>query len=225
LKPAFGGNVVAEIISKTHPQMATVRPGMLTSSAGTVRREPRVIRIQFDHGSPLTRHLASHVEIDPSITPLEEADVVIGIGMGVGGQDEVNVVLDLARRSGASVCGSRRVVDQGWLPRQVQVGLTGKGIKCSIYLAMGIRGSPNHTIGLRGVNTIIAVNIDPDAPIFQCADIGFVGDCRPIISAIVDEFSRKDDCNTTLGAVNDSCISNVLSKAKRKGAMAQKGPQ
>ena len=191
LKPAFGGNLVASIYSKTYPQMATVRPGMLRLGSPVAGRRAEVITLRPRVGTPLSTVIRSHSLIDRTIASLERADTVIGLGMGVGGPDGVEKAKALARLLGASLCATRRVCDKGWLPRQLQVGLTGKGVNARLYIAAGVRGAPNHTVGLKGAGTIVAINTDPEAPIFDWADIGIVGDCATLLPALTEAFRRR----------------------------------
>ena len=191
LKPAFGGNLVASIYSKTYPQMATVRPGMLRLGSPVAGRKAEVITLRPRVGTPLCTVIRSHSLIDHTIAPLERADTVIGLGMGIGGPDGVEKAKALARLLGASLCATRRVCDKGWLPRQLQVGLTGKGVNARLYIAAGVRGAPNHTVGLKGAGTIVAINTDPEAPIFDWADIGVVGDCATLLPALAEAFRRR----------------------------------
>ncbi|MEE8139985.1 MAG: electron transfer flavoprotein subunit alpha/FixB family protein, partial [Alphaproteobacteria bacterium] len=190
LKPAFGGNLVASIYSKTTPQMATVRPGMLRLGSPVAGRKAEVITLRPRVGTPLCTVIRSHSLIDRTIAPLDRAHTVIGLGMGIGGPDGVEKAKALARLLGASLCATRRVCDKGWLPRQLQVGLTGKGVNARLYIAAGVRGAPNHTVGLKGVGTIVAINTDPEAPIFDWADIGIVGDCATLVPALAGAFRR-----------------------------------
>ena len=191
LKPAFGGNLVASVYSKTTPQMATVRPGMLHLGSPVAGRKAEVITLRPRVGTPLCTVIRSHSLIDRTIAPLERADTVIGIGMGVGGPEGVEKAKALARLLGASLCATRRVCDKGWLPRQLQVGLTGKGVNARLYIAAGVRGAPNHTVGLKGAGTIVAINTDAEAPIFDWADIGVVGDCATLLPALTEAFRRR----------------------------------
>ncbi|MCZ6608272.1 MAG: FAD-binding protein [Alphaproteobacteria bacterium] len=191
LKPAFGGNLVASIYSRTYPQMATVRPGMLRLGSPVAGRKADVITLRPRVGTPLCTVIRSHSLIDHTIAPLERADTVIGLGMGIGGPDGVEKAKALARLLGASLCATRRVCDKGWLPRQLQVGLTGKGVNARLYIAAGVRGAPNHTVGLKGVGTIVAINTDAEAPIFDWADIGVVGDCATLLPALAEAFRRR----------------------------------
>jgi electron transfer flavoprotein alpha subunit len=185
LKPAFGGNIVAPILSKTFPQMATVRPGMLQAMQPDWSRQPTVQGLELpDVGSIRTKTVHATQEVDASATSLEDADIVVGVGTGLGRRENLKLVRELADVLGAAIAATRRVTDANWLPRQHQVGLTGKAIAPKLYLALGIRGVMNHTIGIQRAQTIVAINNDPEAPIFQVANYGIVGDCLHIIPAL-----------------------------------------
>jgi electron transfer flavoprotein alpha subunit len=190
LKPAFGGNIVAPILSKTYPQMATVRQGVLELAEPVYSRVAEIETVRPGLGQPLTRLLNWRSELDPTITPLEGAEVVVGVGMGVEQAENIERVKELARVLKAALCATRRVTDEGWMPRQLQVGLTGKTIEPRLYFAIGISGAPNHTVGLKRAGTVVAVNNDPDAPIFQRADIGLVGDWAALTAALTDAFRK-----------------------------------
>jgi len=191
LKPAFGGNIVAPILSKTHPQMATVRQGVLQLAQPNPRREAEIETVGVELGKPLTRLVRATSILDDSIAPLDGAEVVVGLGMGVGGPEGVERAKELALALGAAMCATRRVTDQGWVPRQLQVGLTGKTIEPRLYFSLGIRGVPNHTVGIKRAETVVAINTDPDAPIFERANYGLVGDFAPITRALAEAFRRR----------------------------------
>jgi electron transfer flavoprotein alpha subunit len=192
LKPAFGGNIIAPILSKTYPQMATVRQGVLELAEPNPGRivELETVRVALDQ--PLTRLVREHSSIDRTIAPLDGAEVIVGVGMGVGGPDGVEKCKDFARVLGAGMCASRRVTDKAWMPRQLQVGLTGKAIAPRLYFAIGLRGAPNHTVSIKRCETIVAVNNDPDAAIFECAHIGLVSDWAPMTAALTEAFRRRE---------------------------------
>ena len=190
LKPAFGGNIVAPILSKTLPQMATVRSGVLELAAPDRAREAAVETLRPRISPALSRTTATHSLLDNSIAPLEGAHIVVGVGMGVGGPQGVAAAKDLARQLGAGMCATRRVTDQGWMPRQLQVGLTGKAIDARLYIALGVRGAPNHTVGIKRAEVVVAVNVDPDAPIFEHATFALVGDFSTILPALSAEFKN-----------------------------------
>ena len=191
LKPAFGGNIVAPIYSKTFPQMATVRPGVLELAAPSQAREAEIRIARPEVSAPKSRLIKAHSILDITIAPLEGAEVVVGIGMGIGGPDGVAKAAAFARVLGAAMCATRRVTDQGWVPRQLQVGLTGKSIDPRLYIAIGARGAPNHTCGLKRADTVVAINNDADAPIFERANIGLVADWQSVLPALQDAFRRR----------------------------------
>lgn len=191
LKPAFGGNIVAPILSKTYPQMATVRQGVIELAAPNPARVAELETVRVEAGAPMTRLISSSSNLDPTIAPLDGAEVVVGLGMGVGGPAGVEVVKEFARTIGAALCATRRVTDKGWVARQLQVGLTGKSIGPRLYFTVGIRGVPNHTVGIKRAETVVAINNDPDAVIFERANLGLVGDWEPITRALTAVFRRQ----------------------------------
>jgi electron transfer flavoprotein alpha subunit len=184
LKPAFGGNLVAPILSKTFPQMATVRAGVLELAEPNREREAAVETVRPQLAPALSRMIAAHSLLDNSVAPPEGAHVVVGVGMGVGGPEGVAAVKDFARALGAGMCATRRVTDQGWIPRQLQVGLTGKAIDPHLYFAIGVRGAPNHTVGIKRAEVVVAINNDAEAPIFERATLGLVADWSAILPAL-----------------------------------------
>jgi electron transfer flavoprotein alpha subunit len=191
LKPAFGGNIVAPILSKTFPQMATVRQGVLELAAPNPSRVAEIETVRVEASAPMTRLMSSSSNLDVTLAPLEGAEVVVGIGMGVGGPEGIEVVKDFARTIGAAVCATRRVTDKGWVARQLQVGLTGKAIGPRLYFTVGIRGVPNHTVGIKRAEAVVAINNDPDAVIFERANLGLVGDWEPITRALTAAFRLR----------------------------------
>ena len=191
LKPAFGGNIVAPIYSKTFPQMATVRPGVLELAAPSETRQAELQTVRVEVSAPKSRLVKAHSTLDPTLVPLEGAEVVVGIGTGVGGPEGVAKVAAFARTLGAAMCATRRVTDQGWVPRQLQVGLTGKSIDPRLYIAIGVRGAPNHTCGLKRAQTVVAINNDADALIFERANIGLLADWQKVLPALQDAFQRR----------------------------------
>jgi len=191
LKPAFGGNIVAPILSKTYPQMATVRQGMLELAEPRADRVAVVETIVPQLSNPLSRLVAQHSLLDESIEPLEGAEVVVGVGTGVGGPDGVAQATDFARIMHAALCATRRVTDAGWVPRQLQVGLTGKAIEPRLYFTIGIRGVSNHTVGIKRAETVVAINNDPEAAIFERANLGIVADWTAILPAMKIAFRDR----------------------------------
>jgi electron transfer flavoprotein alpha subunit len=170
--------------------MATVRSGVLELAQPEPARQAAIEMIRPILTAPRSRLINAKSLLDPSIVPLEGSEVVVGIGAGVG-EDGVERVKQFARTIGAAICATRRVTDMGWLPRQLQVGLTGKAIEPQLYFAIGIRGAPNHVIGIKRARTVVAINNDPEAPIFERADIGMVTDWEQIIPALEDALRMR----------------------------------
>ena len=181
-KPAFGGGIIARIYSKTDPQMATVRPGMLrrleSVSEFTVE-EPDMVSCN----SNVKR--ISVVEVPPQFKPLNQSRVIVAVGKGIRKPDNIKDAIQLADRLDASIGATRPIVDFGWIPRQQQIGLTGISISPDVYIAIGISGNDNHVVGTRYAKKIIAVNNDPNAPIFQYADYGIISDSLEFINGFL----------------------------------------
>ena len=178
-KPAFGGTVVAPILSRTIPEMATVRAGMLDPLAADRERSAPIEDLRFAE-PPAIRTLVTERIPAPGIERAEALDecwAAIGVGMGLGGPDRLAHVDSLASAlGGAALAATRDVTDAGWLPRQHQVGLTGRAISPQLYFAIGIRGAFEHMVGVRKAGTIVAINKNPKAPIFAQSDFGLVAD-------------------------------------------------
>ena len=184
-KPAFGGNIVAPILTKTRPAMATVRPGMLQKAEPDFSRKPALVPLPVDQlGESRTRVLETEINATVGVE-LDSAQVVVGVGMGLGSPENLGAIRELAAALGAPLVATRRAVDAGWLPRQVQVGLTGRSIAPQLYVAVGLGGKFNHMVGVQRAGLIVAVNNNPAAEVFKQADYGIVGDWIQIIPALV----------------------------------------
>jgi electron transfer flavoprotein alpha subunit len=191
LKPAFGGNIIAPVFSRTWPQMATVRPGLLGIPE---RLSGAAVNLRRLDGPPPPHGRVRLVEsrIDPAaaVSDLESASVVVGVGRGVGGPEYMPVVQALASALGAELGATRVVTDLGWLPRQRQVGLTGRAISPSLYVAVGVSGSFNHMVGVSKAGTIVAINRSPRAPIARAADFTIVGDWAELVPLLTTALAR-----------------------------------
>lgn len=189
-KPAFGGNIVAPIVSATLPEMATVRPGMLEPIGADTSR-PVVIEDIRIAEAPAIRTLVTESRTSPGLeraAALDECACAIGVGMGLGGAENLAALEPLiAALGGAALGATREVTDAGWLPRQHQVGLTGRAISPRLYVAVGIRGAFEHLVGIRRAGTIVAINKDPKAPMFAQADFGVVGDWSVVVPLLTRE--------------------------------------
>jgi electron transfer flavoprotein alpha subunit len=182
-KPAFGGTLVAAITSSSASQMATVRPGVLRLLRPRAATELSITDVSV---APRGRVVVHAREREDDIDALANADVVIGVGAGVD-PDEYQHLESLRALLGAELAATRKVTDKGWMPHARQIGITGYAISPRLYLALGTSGKYNHTVGVRSAGTIIAVNPDPEAPVFGFADIGIIGDWRET----VDELERQ----------------------------------
>ena len=187
LKPALGGNVVAPILSKTLPNLVTLRPGVLTPAApesGAKVVQMVSIPPAAPDGADVTL-VSEHFSEEHGALELTSAEVVVGVGMGVG-EDGVATAQRLASGMGASICTTRNVVHSGWLPHHIQVGISGRTIAPQVYLAVGIRGAFNHTVGIQKAGVILAINRNHRAAIFRAADYGIVGDWNEYLPAVAE---------------------------------------
>jgi electron transfer flavoprotein alpha subunit len=190
LKPAFGGNIVAPILSKTTPVMATVRPGMLTPAQADETRRAEIVAVPVTDTTTRVTLQKSETVTDESVH-LDNAEIVIGIGMGVGGPENLAQVEELCRVLDAHIGATRKVVDSGWLPRQLQIGLTGRSIAPHLYIALGVRGAFNHTVGIQRAGLVCAVNNDPNAAIFKHCDYGIVGDWQAVVGEMLRAIGER----------------------------------
>ena len=189
-RPAFGGNLMADIVcAEKRPQMGTVRPGVFKKKK-LEKQGFYIIREDITAENKQRIRLLEK-ERDPEEGPgLEGAGIIIAGGLGTGGPEGFELLKELAEETGAVLGASRGAVDAGWISRAHQVGQTGKTVSPGLYIACGISGAVQHLAGMRGAETIIAVNTDPDAPIFSIADIGVVGDLKEVIPALKEEILR-----------------------------------
>jgi electron transfer flavoprotein alpha subunit len=192
LKPAFGGNIVAPILSRTMPQMATVRPGIMTPVEPDWSVRPAVERVEIGVLGPSPVELIESV-IDPlnEGAELERARRVVGVGMGLGGPEGLAVARKLAGTIGAALGATRELCDAGWLPRQHQIGLSGKAVAPDLYIAVALRGPFNHTVGVQKAGTVVAINNSARAPIFKAADFGIVGDYREVVPVLTKALADR----------------------------------
>jgi electron transfer flavoprotein alpha subunit len=192
IRPAFGGNVIATIVNpETRPQMATVREGVMRLGDPDSTRQGEVERVtpQFDE-----RDLAVQV-LDRAILPpacnLKGASIIVAGGMGVGSQENFQLIHELAQALGGEVGASRAAVDAGFISPEHQVGQTGVTVRPRLYVACGISGSVQHRAGMDQSSKIIAINTDPDAPIFQVAHYKIVGDLNAVIPWMIRTYREN----------------------------------
>ena len=187
LKPALGGNVLAPILSKTLPNLVTLRPGLLTPQAPEPSSKATVeaLAIPAFDGSDI-QLVEAHLEEDPAGIALSQAPVVLGVGMGIGGPENLPRIYEMAGSIGASIATTRNAVHSGWLAHQIEVGISGRTIAPKVYLSVGIRGAFNHTVGIQKAGVIIAINKNRRAAIFKAADYGIIGDWEEYLPSLVE---------------------------------------
>ena len=195
-RPTFGGNLLATIMCPDHrPQIGTVRPGVFKKGERSEDNRPEIIRedIHVTADRIRTRLVEVIRELNAENVNLESAEVIVAGGRGVGGPEGFAPLKELADLLGGVVGASRAAVDSDWIGHVHQVGQTGKTVGPKLYIACGISGAIQHVAGMSGSGTIVAINKDPDAPIFNIADYAVVGDLKLVIPALIKEIkeSRK----------------------------------
>ena len=188
-RPAFGGNTIATIACPDNrPQMATVRPGVM-QKIDPIKGAKAVVE-EFNPGFTPNNKYVTIKEIVKAVSDVEDimdAKILVSGGRGVGSAENFKLLEDLAEVLGGTVSCSRAVVDAGWKPKDLQVGQTGKTVRPNVYFAIGISGAIQHVAGMEESDIIIAINKDEDAPIFDVADYGVVGDLNKIVPQLTEK--------------------------------------
>lgn len=191
VRPAFGGNIMATILCPNHrPQMATVRPRVMKRGEYKENRKGEIIHIGNDGVSSRTRVINTIKEISDIALNLQEADIIVSGGRGLGNAKGFALLKELAELLGGSVGASRAAVDEGWISYRHQIGQTGKTVCPKIYIACGISGAIQHIVGMQTSEIIIAINKNPDAPIFNIATYGIVGDLYDVIPLLIKKIKE-----------------------------------
>ena len=188
-RPTFGGNVMATIICPAkRPQMSTVRPRVFKKNPPDATRKSQFIKVDFNKEAITSKtRLLNFVADLTEKVKLEDADIIIAGGRGLGKPENFNLIRDLASVLEAAVGSSRPPVDEGWIPYYHQVGQTGKTVCPKLYIAVGISGAVQHLAGMQTADCIIAINDDPNAPIFQVATYGIVGDLFKVVPLLTEK--------------------------------------
>ncbi len=191
-RPAFGGNIMATIISKNHrPQMATVRHKVFKEAEADTSRKGEIVEETIDKSFFTSRtKLLDIVEEITNTVNLAEADIIISGGRGMRGPENFALLEELAKVLDGAVGASRAAVDSDWIPYSHQVGQTGKTVCPKVYIACGISGQIQHLVGMQSSDTIVAINKDPYAPIFTVADFGIVGDLFQVVPLLTKKFKE-----------------------------------
>jgi electron transfer flavoprotein alpha subunit len=193
VNPLFGGSLLVTTVPRSGPALVLIRPKAVTAEPSSENSQPEVTTLAdpVKTGTAAARVLRREKQ-KASGPRLEDAPVIISGGRGLGAPENFKMLDELASELGAAVGASRAVVDAGWKPYSFQIGQTGKTVKPSVYIAVGISGAMQHTVGMKGAKTIIAINKDPEAPIFKLADLGVVGDVHKVVPQLIQEVrSRK----------------------------------
>ncbi len=196
-RPAIGGNVMATIKTPKHrPQMATVRPKSKKPLERDSSKSGNIISKEYPQEIYKSRYKWISFEKDESSdSPIQEADVIIAGGKGMKDEKNFKMLYDLAKVLDGAVGASRPAVDMGWIPYSHQIGLSGKTVSPHFYMAFGISGAVQHIAGMSSSKIVVAVNKDPDAPIFKVADFGVVGDALEILPALLKKIGHKGEEN------------------------------
>ena len=192
-RPAFGGNTIATIACPNNrPQMATVRPGVMQKIDPIKGAKAEVVK--YNPGfTPNNRYVSIKevVKAVNDVADIMDAKILVSGGRGVGSAENFKILEDLAAVLGGTVSCSRAVVDSGWKPKELQVGQTGKTVRPNVYFAIGISGAIQHVAGMEESDIIVAINKDEDAPIFDVADYGVVGDLNKIVPQLTEAIKAQ----------------------------------
>jgi electron transfer flavoprotein alpha subunit len=184
-RPALDDTIYVDVGWKSEPRLALIRTGTFDPAESGGEAQVEKVDVKLEDFSTQAKMIEqAHEESEgPSI---EDADVIVAGGRGLGGPDNFGLVEELAKALGGAVASTRAVVDAGWYPYATQVGQTGKSVSPRLYIAVGISGAIQHKVGMQGSGTIVAINKDPNAPIFEYADLGVVGDLHEIVPKLTE---------------------------------------
>ena len=207
-KPTYGGKVYTKLICPIDKlQLVTINPGVMEIQKSGIVKSPKIISIapRFAGVEPRMK-TTSLIKGDPKTIDVEEAEIIVAVGRGLGNASNLPLLEELAEVLGASIAASLPAVDAGWVSSGRQVGQTGKTVASRLYIACGISGSPYHTLGMKDSETVIAINTDRHAPIFKLADLGIVGDMLEVVRAITNRLKEvvKSDTQVDTGKVLDA---------------------
>ncbi len=196
-RPAFGGNIMATIVCRQHkPQMSSVRPRVFPAPPRNPDAEGEIVEEDVTITEEGARAcILEFIRAQEDTVDIEYSDVIVAGGRGVGGPEGFDVIRELARAMGGVVGASRPCVDAGWISYGHQVGQTGKTVRPKVYIAAGISGALQHKVGMQNSDFIIAINTDPNAPIFEIANVGIIGDLFEVIPAMIEEIEARKEAS------------------------------
>jgi len=197
-KPIHSGKVAATFICpRARPQMVTMKPGVKEASNQSASGQAKVVRATSGLSNDGSRvRVTGFLKGDPRALSLQEADIIVAGGRGVGSAQNFRLLEELADVLGATIAASRMAVDAGWVPKDKLVGQTGKTVAPKLYIACGISGASQHVLGMKDSGTIVAINSDPQAPIFKVADVKIAGDLLRVVPALTSklrELAKRAD--------------------------------
>jgi electron transfer flavoprotein alpha subunit len=192
-RPAFGGNIMATILCKTRrPQMSTVRPRVMAMPPRVEGRTGEVVYEELGIAENDVRtKIVEFIKGDAKSIFLDKAEILVSVGLGLGSKKNMALAEELAEALGATIAGTRGAVEAGWISHDRQVGQTGVTVRPKLYIAIGISGAIQHLVGMETSDYIIAINNDPEAPIFRVANYGIVGDLNEVVPALTAEFKKR----------------------------------
>jgi electron transfer flavoprotein alpha subunit len=190
----YGGNYLVDIICPDkRPQITSVRPNVMDKSEQTKKNQPEIIEfpVNIDPNQLKTKVIDKIESTETYVKPIDEADIIVSGGRGIGSKENFKIIEELAEVLNAAVGASRASVDAGWISKSCQVGQSGTVVCPNIYIACGISGTTQHLVGMKSSKIIIAINKDPNAPIFDVCDYGIVGDFKIVVPLLTEAFRKK----------------------------------
>ncbi len=198
---AYGGRASCTVVCpQARPQMAVLESGLSAGRPGAPGREPQVIPVHVPCAEAPRTSVEGVIQGDPRTMDLAEADMIVAGGRGVGSRESFELLVELASLLGGCVAASRVAVDAGWLPSHRQVGQSGRTVAPSLYVACGISGASHHTVGMRDAGTVVAINTDSRAPIFDLADLALVGDLHEVLPPVLARLRESGSKSSSPGA-------------------------
>lgn len=193
-RPAFGGNIMATIICPDHkPQMSTVRPGVMQKIERNEDLTGEIINMSVEFTSDdMNIQVLEYIKETAKKANLEDASIIVAAGRGVG-EENIELLKELADLLGGQIAGSRAAIDAGWLEKDRQIGQTGKTVRPTLYIACGISGAIQHVAGMEESEYIVAINKASDAPIFEVADLGIVGDVKQVVTSLISQLKSEKE--------------------------------
>ncbi len=193
-RSVYGGNYLVDIICPDkRPQITSVRPNIMEKSEQTTKNQPEIIEfpMNIDLNRLKTKVIDKIKSTETYVKPIDEADIIVSGGRGIGSKENFKIIEELAEVLNAAVGASRASVDAGWISKSCQIGQSGTVVCPNIYIACGISGTTQHLVGMKSSKVIIAINKDPNALIFDVCDYGIVGDFKVIVPLLTEAFRKK----------------------------------